>query len=84
MAMSPETNDALKEAVEELNAARETVRLKLNLISLDAKEAWREIETRLHETQNALNGKSEHAAEVSAKSARNLARSIRKFVEKHT
>jgi hypothetical protein len=83
MAMTPETNEALKEAVEELNAARETVRLKLNLISLDAKEAWREVETRLHETQSALNGKSEHAAEVSANAARNLARSIRKFVEKH-
>lgn len=83
MSMTPETNEALNEAVRELDATREAVRLKLNLLSLDAKDAWKEIETQLQATQNALAGRSEHAAETSARAARDLARSIRKFVQKH-
>jgi len=84
MAMTNEANKALKEAVEELNAAREAVRLKLHLLSLDAKEAWNEVETRLQETESALGGQSERAAEVAASAASDLARSIRKFAEKHS
>jgi hypothetical protein len=83
MAMSQETNKALNEAVEELNAAREAIRLKAHLFSLDAKESWKEIETQLQETQTALSDRSEHAAEVAATAARDLARSVRKFVQKH-
>jgi hypothetical protein len=83
MTMTRETSEALKETVEELNAARETVRLKLHLLSLDAKEAWKEVEARFQETENALGGRGEQAAELAASAARDLARSIRKFLEKH-
>lgn len=83
MATTRETSEALKEAVEELDAARETARLKLHLLSLDAKRAWSEVEAQFRETQKALGEQGEHAAEMSAKAARDLARSIRKFLEDH-
>ncbi len=83
MATTRETSEALKEAVEELDAAREAARLKLHLLSLDAKKAWTDVEARFRETQKALGGQGEHAAEVSAKAVRDLARSIRKFLEEH-
>ena len=63
MTMTRETSEPLKETVEELNAARETVRLKLHLLSLDAKEAWKEVEARSQETENALGGRGEQACE---------------------
>ena len=83
MSMTLETQDALKETVEELRAARETARLKLHLLSLDAKEAWKQVETRFAETESALGEQSDHAAEVAARAARDLARFVRKFMEKH-
>jgi hypothetical protein len=83
MAMTLETQDALKETVEELRAARETARLKLHLLSLDAKEAWKEVEARFQETETALSERSDHAAEAAARAARDLARFVRKFLEKH-
>lgn len=83
MTMTKETDEALKEAVAELKAARETVRLKLNLFSLDAKEAWKEVETKFQETETALGERSEQAMEDAAHAARDLARSVRKFLERH-
>jgi vacuolar-type H+-ATPase subunit H len=78
-----ESKKALHDAVVELEAAREAARLKLHLFSMDAKRTFEDLEDRAKELQNKLTEESEKVAESSAVAARDLARSIRKFVEKH-
>jgi hypothetical protein len=81
--LKKESQDALKDAKEELEAAREVARLKLHLLSMDARRTWDELEGKIQELQGKLGERGEKATEVSAVAARDLARSIRKFVEKH-
>ena len=78
-----ESQKALEDAKGELAAARETARLKLHLLSLDARRAWDELEGKFQSFQEDLGKASEEVTETSATAARDLARSIRKFVEKH-
>jgi len=76
-----ESSDALKEAADELGAARDAARLKLHLLSMDARKTWDELESRVQAVQQELSGEGEKVAAASATAARDLARSIRKFVE---
>ncbi len=78
-----EPSKALSEAVDELDAAREAARVKMHLFSMDARHAWDEIEGSFLSLKRDLAQQGEKAAETSATTARDLARSIRKFVEKH-
>jgi hypothetical protein len=78
-----ESTKTLTEAVEELDAAREAARLKVHLLSMDARRTWDELEGSFSSLKKDLARESEKAAEASAVAARDLARSIRKFVESH-
>jgi len=78
-----ESTKALSEAVGELDAAREAAKLKLHLLSMDARRTWDEIEDSFLSLKQSLAQQSEKTAESSAVAARELARSLRKFVEKH-
>ncbi|HVU04332.1 MAG TPA: hypothetical protein VHE30_21385 [Polyangiaceae bacterium] len=77
-----ESQKALKEAIEELSAARETAKLKAHLFSLDAKRAWEDLEREFTDLRQKIEAQGEQVVETSAASARDLARSIRKLVEK--
>ena len=81
--MSKESTKALNEAVEELEAAREAARLRLHLFSLDARRALEGLEDKAKEFHALLVGESERTADASAEMARDLARAIRKFAQKH-
>lgn len=81
--LTKESQKALTDAKAELDAAREAARLKLHLLSMDARRAWDELEGKIEEVHQNLEERSEKATEASASAARDLARSIRKFVEKH-
>jgi hypothetical protein len=82
-AMSKESKRALNEAVEELEAAREAARLRLHLFSMDARRAIEGLEDKAKEFHALLVEEKERTSESSAEMARDLARAIRKFAEKH-
>jgi hypothetical protein len=84
MAMSKnEPLNTLEDARDELGAARELARLKLHLLSMDARRTWDELEGKFQSLQEDLGKQGEELGQTSATAARDLARSIRKFVEKH-
>ena len=77
-----ETTKALDEAVRELEAAREAARLKVRLLSMDTQRAWHDLEGKIEALTFNLKQRSEKAAESSAVAARDLARSVRQFIQK--
>ncbi len=78
-----DANQLLIEAKQELEAAREAARLKLHLLSMDARGKWDDLEKKFQGLQADLSETGEKVGETSAAAARDLAHSIRKFVEKH-
>ena len=78
-----ESTKVLTEAVGELDAAREAAKLKMHLLSMDARNTWDELEGNFLSLKQTLAQQGEKATESSAAAARDLARSLRKFVEKH-
>jgi vacuolar-type H+-ATPase subunit H len=78
-----ESLKALEDAKQELEAAREVARLKLHLFSMDARRTWDDLEGKFQAFQEDLGKRGEEVGQASAETARDLARSIRTFVEKH-
>ena len=78
-----ESLTALDEAKQELEAAREVARLKLHLLSMDARRTWDDLEGKFQAFQEDLGKRGEEVGQASAAAARDLAGSIRKFLEKH-
>jgi hypothetical protein len=78
-----ESLTALDEAKQELEAAHEVARLKLHLLSMDARHAWDDLEGKFQALQDDIGKRSEELGQASAEAARDLAGSIRKFLEKH-
>lgn len=72
---------SLKEALSELAAARDQARVKLHLLSMDAQAKWRELESKVEALQKTAAHDAERMADESAAKARELAHSVRKFVE---
>ena len=80
---SNEPKVALNDAAKELDLAQETVRLKLHLLSMDARRAWQGLEGRFLKLKDEIEERGERTVADSAVAARDLAHSIRKFVEKN-
>jgi hypothetical protein len=78
-----ESKKALSDAVEELDAARDAAQLKVHLLSMDARRTWDQLEDSFSSLKENLAREGEKVAEASAVAARDLARSIRRFVESH-
>lgn len=76
-------SQSLKEALVDLTAARDQARLKLHLWSMDAQVKWKELETKVQSFQQAAETEAERITDDSAAKARDLARTVRKFVEQH-
>ncbi len=76
-----ESMKALNDAVQELETARETARVKLHLLSMDARNTWDGMEAKFLELKQNVENQGEKVAEASASAARDLARSIRKLVD---
>ena len=72
----------LNNAVSELDAARNAARVKLEVMSISARRALGDLEMKAQVLQKKALVQAEKASEASAKAALDLARTIRKFVEK--
>jgi hypothetical protein len=72
---------SLKEALTDLVAARDEARIKLHLLSMDAQSKWRDLESKVDALQKTAAEDVERMADESAAKARELARSVRTFVE---
>lgn len=82
MAHKP-ASQSLKEALVDLEAARDQARLKLHLWSMDAQMKWKELESKVQSFQHSAESEAERITDESAAKARELARTVRKFVEQH-
>lgn len=82
MAHKP-ASQSLKEALVDLEAARDQARLKLHLWSMDAQTKWKQLESKVQSFQQSAETEAERITDESAAKARELARTVRKFVEQH-
>ena len=80
MSKSSSVGESLKGALEELAQARDEVKLKMHLLSLEARQRWGEIEGKLSEFEQTLEHKGTQAAEATASKARSLAESARELL----
>lgn len=74
---------SLDNAIDELTRARDEVRVGLHLLSMEAKERWNGLESKLREIDDDLRVKGEAASETSAEKVHEVAKSVREFVEKN-
>ena len=71
------------EALKELSSARDEARLRLHLLTMEARGRWAELEQRLDSFEQDLVGSGEHATEVTLSKARHLAQSVRAFFKRN-
>ena len=81
--MSNKANHSLTKAVEELTRARDEVKVGLHLLSMDAKEKWKGLESRLLEIDDELRAKGEAMGDTSAEKVHEVAKTVREFIEKN-
>ncbi len=72
----------LNEAVSELDGARNAARVKLEVLSIQARRALGDLEVKTQALQRKVTKRAEKVTAASANAALDVARSIRKFVEK--
>lgn len=82
MARTP-ASESLKEALTELATARDQARVKLHLLSLDAQQTWSDLERRIGELQSSAEREATRLADDSARTAHDLARTVREFVQRN-
>ena len=81
--MSNKAKHSLDNAIDELTRARDEVKVGLHLLSMEAKDKWSELESRILEIDDNLRAKGEAASEVSAERVHEVAKTVREFVEKN-
>lgn len=81
--MSNKAKLSFDKAIDELTRARDEVKVGLHLLSMEAKEKWSGLESRLREIDDDLRVRGEAASEVSAEKVHEVAKTVREFVEKN-
>lgn len=81
--MSNKAKESLNKALDELERARDEARVGLHLLSMEAKEKWSDLESKLLEIDDEVRAKGETASEASAAKVHEVARTVREFVEKN-
>ena len=81
--MSEKAKHSLEQAVGELERARDEIKVRLHLLSREAKDQWNDLETRLRDLDGELRAKTESASESTAEKVREVAKTVREFVEKN-
>jgi hypothetical protein len=81
--MSNKAKHSLDKAIDELTRARDEVKVGLHLLSMEAKDKWNELDSRLREIDDDLRVKGEAASEASAEKVHEVAKTVREFVEKN-
>src|SRR5690606_23607291 len=69
-----------KELIDALTTARDSVRVQLHLLSLEARERWQELESKLEALQAKLEREGERVSETATRKVRDLTRSVSQFV----
>jgi CBS domain-containing protein len=73
--------DSIQHALRELISARDEVRLRMHLLSLEARQRWGELESKLLFFQDQVSDGGERMADAASAKARELTRSIRDFMQ---
>ena len=66
-----------------LSSARDQVRLSLHLLSLDARQKWSELESKILSLENTIGQEAESISETTASAAIDLSGSVKAFVDNH-
>jgi hypothetical protein len=66
-----------------LTAAREQVRLKLHLLSGDARKKWDELDAKIIALEGQVGAQAEELADKTATLAMQLSDSVKEFVDSH-
>jgi len=73
----------LAQPLDLLTAARDQVRLSLHLLSLDTRQKWSELESKILSLENAIGQEAESISEATANLAIDLSGSVKEFVDNH-
>jgi CBS domain-containing protein len=79
----PRTSSSNNDLLRELAAARDEARVKLHLLSLDARDRWHEVEAKIDAFEHGLDRKGEAIGGWANSAARDLTQLIRAFVRAH-
>jgi hypothetical protein len=77
------TQSNVRSALDSLITARDEVRVRLHLASLDAKELWDELEAKIVALQGRVGDQAEKITDDVADTTRELSDSVKKFVDEH-
>jgi CBS domain-containing protein len=72
------------DALRELAATRDTVRLQLHLLSMDARARWNELEAVLESMESEFQGMSDRPSDVVVAKVRALTETVKDFVLSHS
>jgi hypothetical protein len=76
--MSP-SKDRIRAELDDLARLRDEIQLKLHLASMDAKQAWKELEPRLDELDRKVEREGQEIAKATSELVVNLGDAVRKF-----
>ncbi len=80
MSIKSEVVDAKKRALGELTTLRDEARVRIHLLSQEARQRWDELETAVDALEQRASQEGERAAEVLGESARKLSHTLSQFV----
>ena len=72
-----------KELIDALSTARDSARVQLHLFSLDAKQRWQELESKLDKMQSRIEREGERVTEGATGKVRDLTRTVRDFLREN-
>lgn len=81
----PESNISsnLQKALAELESTRDRIRVQLHLLSMEAKDRWKDIEQRLEVLEQQAGEEASKASEATLNKAQDLSNKLRAFLEEH-
>jgi len=72
-----------KDLIEALSTARSRARVQLHLLSLDARDSWHELESKIDTMQSQLENDSDRLSASAAKKVRELTQAVKELLQQH-
>lgn len=72
-----------RELIDALATARDRARVQLHLLSLDARDSWHELESKIDNLQANLENDGDRLTESATKKVRELTRSVKEMLQQH-
>jgi hypothetical protein len=73
----------LEQALDSLTRTRDTVRLELHLLSMDARTKWDALESRILAVEGKVGAQAEIASDATVSVATELSDAVKEFVDAH-